>query len=155
METWSLTTQQWRASHLEFHNVEYLTQSKSLKRHFCPKNTRIFCPKITIFSYDISAIFVTLWNSACFSSSSLLLDRVPLQRRAGSGDVSDHIHVQHIFLCIPKMIKQRLLALVFFVLQVLLSEEDLKLPKELHPIFYGCFDWHRLVLKSLIGTAWF
>jgi len=29
--------------------------------------------------------------------------------------------------------------------QVLLSEEDLKLPKELHPIFYGCFDWHSSV----------
>ena len=28
--------------------------------------------------------------------------------------------------------------------KVLLSEDDLKLPKDVHPIFYGCFDWHRL-----------
>ncbi len=26
--------------------------------------------------------------------------------------------------------------------QTLASSEDLKSPKELHPIFYGCFDWH-------------
>ena len=30
---------------------------------------------------------------------------------------------------------------------MLLNEEDLKLPKENHPIFYGCFDWHRFAFK--------
>ena len=29
--------------------------------------------------------------------------------------------------------------------QVLSSDEDLKSPEELHPIFYGCFDWHSSV----------
>lgn len=29
--------------------------------------------------------------------------------------------------------------------QVLATNEDLKSPKELHPIFYGCFDWHSSV----------
>lgn len=29
--------------------------------------------------------------------------------------------------------------------QVLSSEEDLRSPSELHPIFYGCFDWHSSV----------
>jgi hypothetical protein len=29
--------------------------------------------------------------------------------------------------------------------QVLGSDEDLKSPKELHPAFYGCFDWHSAV----------
>lgn len=29
--------------------------------------------------------------------------------------------------------------------QTLESEEDLKSPKELHPAFYGCFDWHSSV----------
>jgi len=29
--------------------------------------------------------------------------------------------------------------------QVLESENDLKTPKELHPAFYGCFDWHSSV----------
>lgn len=29
--------------------------------------------------------------------------------------------------------------------QVLTTEEDLKSPQELHPIFYGCFDWHSSV----------
>lgn len=29
--------------------------------------------------------------------------------------------------------------------QVLGDEEDLKSPKELHPAFYGCFDWHSSV----------
>ena len=29
--------------------------------------------------------------------------------------------------------------------QVLKTEEDLKGPKELHPAFYGCFDWHSSV----------
>lgn len=29
--------------------------------------------------------------------------------------------------------------------QVLSGDEDLKSPKELHPIFYGCFDWHSSV----------
>ncbi|GAB4162210.1 MAG: DUF2891 domain-containing protein [Winogradskyella sp.] len=29
--------------------------------------------------------------------------------------------------------------------QVLGSEDDLKSPKELHPAFYGCFDWHSAV----------
>lgn len=29
--------------------------------------------------------------------------------------------------------------------QVLGGEEDLKSPKELHPAFYGCFDWHSAV----------
>lgn len=29
--------------------------------------------------------------------------------------------------------------------QVIGSEEDLKTPKELRPIFYGCFDWHSSV----------
>jgi hypothetical protein len=29
--------------------------------------------------------------------------------------------------------------------QVLSTEEDLKGPRELHPIFYGCFDWHSSV----------
>lgn len=28
---------------------------------------------------------------------------------------------------------------------VLNSEADLKLPKENHPIFFGCFDWHSAV----------
>src|SRR5690606_7924698 len=29
--------------------------------------------------------------------------------------------------------------------QVLGSAEDLRSPKDLHPIFYGCFDWHSAV----------
>ena len=29
--------------------------------------------------------------------------------------------------------------------QTLTSENDLKTPKELHPAFYGCFDWHSSV----------
>jgi Protein of unknown function (DUF2891). len=29
--------------------------------------------------------------------------------------------------------------------QTIGSEEDLKSPKELHPAFYGCFDWHSSV----------
>jgi hypothetical protein len=29
--------------------------------------------------------------------------------------------------------------------QVLSSDEDLKAPRDLHPIFYGCFDWHSSV----------
>ncbi|PZD76915.1 DUF2891 domain-containing protein [Mesonia sp. K7] len=29
--------------------------------------------------------------------------------------------------------------------QVLNSEDDLKTPKELHPVFYGCYDWHSSV----------
>jgi len=29
--------------------------------------------------------------------------------------------------------------------QVLASDSDLKTPSELHPIFYGCFDWHSSV----------
>lgn len=29
--------------------------------------------------------------------------------------------------------------------QVISSDEDLKSPSELHPIFYGCFDWHSSV----------
>lgn len=29
--------------------------------------------------------------------------------------------------------------------QVLENENDLKAPKELHPVFYGCFDWHSAV----------
>ena len=28
-----------------------------------------------------------------------------------------------------------------------MNEEDLKLPKDNHPIFYGCFDWHRFAFK--------
>ena len=27
--------------------------------------------------------------------------------------------------------------------QTLVSAEDLRLPRDLHPIFFGCFDWHR------------
>ena len=27
--------------------------------------------------------------------------------------------------------------------QTLVSPEGLRLPKDLHPIFFGCFDWHR------------
>ena len=38
--------------------------------------------------------------------------------------------------------------------KVLLSEEDLKLPKELHPIFYGCFDWHRSI-GSMLGFQFY
>ena len=29
-----------------------------------------------------------------------------------------------------------------------MSEDDLKLPKDVHPIFYGCFDWHRLTTPT-------
>lgn len=29
--------------------------------------------------------------------------------------------------------------------QVIASEKDLKTPRELHPAFYGCFDWHSAV----------
>jgi hypothetical protein len=29
--------------------------------------------------------------------------------------------------------------------QVLSSDADLKAPRDLHPIFYGCFDWHSSV----------
>ena len=30
--------------------------------------------------------------------------------------------------------------------QTLVSAEDLRLPRDLHPIFFGCFDWHRCQL---------
>ena len=39
--------------------------------------------------------------------------------------------------------------------KVLLSEEDLKLPKELHPIFYGCFDWHRSFSILCFGSRFY
>ena len=91
------------------------------------------------------------------SSSPLLLHRVPLQRRAG--------HQIQTELCITEFPNRSLLGNsteiinqlwnstythtpnslhICYMSKVLLSEEDLKLPKELHPIFYGCFDWHRL-----------
>ena len=30
--------------------------------------------------------------------------------------------------------------------QTLGSAEDLRLPRDLHPIFFGCFDWHRFIM---------
>ena len=53
------------------------------------------------------------------------------------------------FLSLCKYTYLCMILCTFDISKVLLSEEDLKLPKELHPIFYGCFDWHRSIGSML------
>ncbi|MBV7334212.1 DUF2891 domain-containing protein [Chloroflexi bacterium TSY] len=36
------------------------------------------------------------------------------------------------------------------ILHTLTSHEDVASPRELHPIFFGCFDWHSAVHSYLL-----